>query len=813
MKRKLHISKPIKRKLLRWTFGILAGFIVLIIVGYILVRSNIDTLEAYINKTLAEQINGKVTIGDIDVTIFDHFPHFSLSVKDIVVEDPRYAEHQLHIFTAKRVFIQIRVIPLLKKNVELSAITMKDAEINLLRLKDGLLNSKGLVKPKKEVVPAEEKTGVLISKIYLENVHVNYIDEVWGKKFDLTFKDSFAKLANGDSISKITTKDKIYVAGLTFKPDKGSCLTDKTLNTKLELEWNRVTHTVLIKPSTAVVDRNKFTLSGLITPGITPHLEMEIKTNSIKMDYASTLVSAYTREKINGYNFKDPIPLSIKVEGAFNPGLPMKMDLYFNVKDNTFTTPTKTFDDVSLVGHYFNHLNDTLINDEKNSGVTFTRFKATYEGIPILMDMRVTDLTDPYMAIHINSNVHLTEANAAIDTSIIIFTAGDLKLDIDFKGKLNGYIEKEKESMDAVINGSATVTNAGCNLPQKFYYLNDINANIVFNERAMQIEKLNFNINKNPVNITATVSQFIYVIFFPNSKLQAEATVTAANFNLDNFRKPTASKKGGTQGKKIAGIVTSTLQNLEGNLSINANKVTFHKLIAENVKGKVTLGNSYINCKGVSMNAAGGNFTLDGNIDGIGSPNPTVNLYTTISGADISSLFYQLDNFNQTAVTSANLKGKLDAQVSFSSALNKSFLVDAQSMKGELNLVVREGELLNMASLNEISKNVFKKKDFSDIQFAVLKTVTSLDGKEFNITEMEIQSNILALYINGVYSFGDNTELFIKVPVKSLKTQEDDYIAEYKDDDDKAGMSINLKATKQNGKLKVSPLIFRKKEK
>lgn len=71
----------------------------------------------------------------------------------------------------------------------------------------------------------------------------------------------------------------------------------------------------------------------------------------------------------------------------------------------------------------------------------------------------------------------------------------------------------------------------------------------------------------------------------------------------------------------------------------------------------------------------------------------------------------------------------------------------------------------------------------------------------------------MTLYVNGVYSFKENTELFIKVPLKSLNAKEADLVTDFKNDDAKVGISINLKATKENGKLKVSPVLFRKKDK
>lgn len=58
------------------------------------------------------------------------------------------------------------------------------------------------------------------------------------------------------------------------------------------------------------------------------------------------------------------------------------------------------------------------------------------------MDMRVTDFSDPYMAVHVSSNFSLREANSAIDTSVVVMTGGKLNFDVNLKGKAYGYLEK-----------------------------------------------------------------------------------------------------------------------------------------------------------------------------------------------------------------------------------------------------------------------------------------------------------------------------------------------------------------------------------
>ncbi len=808
---KIHYTLPAinYKKIIKWLIIVLAGFTILMTIFFYVLKANMGKIQTTIEAELNQQINGEVSTGEMNITLMNHFPHFSLIVNDVQISDNHVDEHHEQLFRAKKIYFQIRVFKLLQKKIEFRAITLIDADLNLVRLSSGPLNSKGLIKPKKQGSDASSNT-MLLNRIYLKNVRLNYSDSTWGKHYDLTFKDTFGKLRYAGSTIHIQTKDRIDVAGLTFKPNRGSCLTNKTLHSKLNIEFDRDKQFMTLKQSTLEVDKNKFTIEGSFRLGIVPFLDLHIKSKSIQMDDALNYVSEYSREKLKGYHFDKPLPISLSITGAVNPALPMEVDLNFNTKKNTFTTPTKIFKEVSLTGHYYNHLHDLVLNDEKNSAVSLTSFSGKYEGIPFKMDLYAKDLTAPIINTHIKCNFPLTDVNNALDTSILVFKSGTLNLDATFTGSLAAAQHDDPDSMDAVIYGKAMIQNAACRMPQKKYEFNKINGNIDFNGKALQVTSLSFNLNENPVKITASISQFVNSLVAPNVSLIADAEVYCEQFNLDKFKKPVEINAMPETRKRIATIVNSVLTNLQGNIKLHIGTIKYKKIKIDDVAGNVTMNNRTISCSGISMRTANGKFTLDGSLNGMGSKSPSAAFTTTISNADIQQVFYQFDNFNQPSITSANLRGTLNATISFNASLTRSFAIDPTTMAGKFTFSVTDGELLNMDALTQITKNIFKKKDFSNIQFAELKNTSTLTGIELNIEEMEIQSNVLTMYVQGIYSFGDSTELFIRVPVKSLKVQDDDYIAENKAVDEKIGLSINLKATKKDGKMKISPVLFHK---
>ena len=168
---------------------------------------------------------------------------------------------------------------------------------------------------------------------------------------------------------------------------------------------------------------------------------------------------------------------------------------------------------------------------------------------------------------------------------------------------------------------------------------------------------------------------------------------------------------------------------------------------------------------------------------------------------DIPLLFTAFDNFGQDAVTAANTKGLLSAKIVLSGELTDHAVVKENSMKGTIDFAVANGELNQFGPVMKINETAFKKRDFSHIQFAELKNRLVIAGSAYQIHRMEIRSNVVVLFVEGIYDPKKGTDMSIQVPVSNLtKTENKDM-----ENKGKAGVNIRLRAkTGTDGKLNVS---------
>ncbi len=134
-------------------------------------------------------------------------------------------------------------------------------------------------------------------------------------------------------------------------------------------------------------------------------------------------------------------------------------------------------------------------------------------------------------------------------------------------------------------------------------------------------------------------------------------------------------------------------------------------------------------------------------------------------------------------------------------------------MSGTLACKITNGVLKNFEPMENMSNFLFKKRDFSDVQFAELNSNFSISGTNMDISRMEIQSSVLSLFLEGRYSFTDSTSLSVQLPLSNLKKRHKDFKPKNIGTHAKAGPSIFLHVYRDkdiNSKIKIDYDPFKK---
>jgi hypothetical protein len=245
-------------------------------------------------------------------------------------------------------------------------------------------------------------------------------------------------------------------------------------------------------------------------------------------------------------------------------------------------------------------------------------------------------------------------------------------------------------------------------------------------------------------------------------------------------------------------------------LQVKANALEYKKFQATNIKAAVVLKNNTIIFDSVSLNHASGSIMLSGFVKSE-EPNNSLNIHTVINNVDIDKMLFSFENFGQDAITEKNIRGKFKADVNFLGSMNNDQEMVPGSMDGNVEFSLKNGELIDFEPVENISKKVFKNRNFSDVRFAELKDRFDIKGSAIKINRMEIESTVITLFVEGIYDTKKGTDMSIQVPLSNLKARSDDTIPAIRGVNSKTGLSVRLRAkTGGDGKLKITWDPFKK---
>jgi uncharacterized protein involved in outer membrane biogenesis len=810
------------RKFLKWLgFTFLA--LLLVVVGILAIAYwNRDVLLQRITEKLNHGLNGELHIEKIDFTFLHHFPNFSISLKDVYVRGVRYDTFPKDIFSARKIFLDLKVLPLLQKEIEVKSLSVDDATVFVFRTQRGYINT-DIFKPKSDSLSAEEvdqDTPLLLTlkKIDFRNVSFVYADSLKNKFMSFQFLKTQHTVNKTDSIYSISIHGATHFDGLTFNEKTGSFLTDKYATADLHVALNPTTKNLTIYPSSLTIDESTIDLSGEFQLPRGGKYKLTFSSTGLQPPKAKSFLNEKLKKTLDKFAIETPVGVMVTLAGRSIPGLQPDVDIQFETKDAIFHYHHLDFTNLSLAGSFTNHLDSTKVNDNDNSQVIIKSFAGKMGKVPITGNISFTALKDPVVDLAVSTEVNFQDVNDQMDTSRFVLKSGNFISSVKYAGKLTEYLDSTRTVYHGKLQGNCKASDASLVYKPKKLLMKKINAACEFNEKKFIINDLSLKLNNNTVGMKGYMTNFIPFFIRPQNKGYVKLSVTSPMLDLTPFAsKSTVEKKSSSENrrkrKRMTDLFDVVYNTLEFDLDVRVDALSFRKFTGKNLAGRVKLNDNTLEAGPISMQFAGGTMALNFILSRVFEPISPMAATAIISNADIQEVFRSFNNFNQNTIHADNLSGSISANIKFNAELNEQYAVQASSMRGTLDCKIKDGALVDFEPMENMSSFLFKKRDFSNVQFAELISKFSIEGTAMDISRMEIQSSVLSLFLQGRYSFTDSTSLSVQLPLSNLKKRDKNFKLENIGTKAKAGPSVYLHVYRNkdiNSKINIAYDPFKK---
>ncbi|MBL7930866.1 MAG: hypothetical protein JNL60_03135 [Bacteroidia bacterium] len=783
-----------------------------VIILFLLVGASIFVLITFYKKEIAVILTDNLRtdyglhleVEDVDVSLFSNWPHASVKLKNVVIAND--ADHQkvMPLLKAGSLALSLNLENVLKKKFVVNNISLKDAEVFLIKETDGSRNFE-FRKPK----PVPGRTAPAIDfdvqKISLERVKFGFRNKERGQDIGIDLMDVDVKLKIYADGVKAELKGKTLVDQLLFNPKNGAFLSHTRAILDVQMHFLNKEKTLCIYPgSSAEIDGHNYQVLSLINLGEKRTLDLKISSEKIKFERVVSLLNPKIRKTLSNFEVLRPLDASILIH--VNLGQKEEPVLLAEVigKDCDLQIGKSK---IPYSGLYFKGRIISLDSsrqrgDMEHARVEFTQVKGRVYDFPFTANVLVQNLQTPSITINASLLVEAKKIKTRVSSDFIL--KGSALATIKYSGPTNKLNSQEflKEPMKLQ---AYLLFNDFSYKEIDRPYVYAVSGKASLANESLRFDNLKLKSSIADATLKGQANGFVSYALGYTKGFSASLSANTPFLDLNPVLANNAEKK--EEEKMDSKAVAANTKKIsdshfEFKVNLHADKFLVRKVEASNATLDLYYKDNSLLINNLNVNTCDGKIKAKASIKDFNQISSTI----TVEQVNVTKLFSAFENFGQSAIVSENLKGNISLDAQFKTELNKDMQIKNETMAGEVKLRLKEGHLINFEPVQNLSNFLFKNRDFNDVSFTDLTETFKIRGYEMKIEELEIGSNVLNLYVvNGLYNFKGNSSINILVPWNNLKKRGKDYVPKNSGQSaaDARGLKLNFSGPSKNMKISM----------
>jgi AsmA-like C-terminal region len=792
---------------------VVVGFILLLFsVGLALVVIYKKEILAEISSQLKSAIRAEIVIGDADITLFSEFPNFTVKLENVLIKDPSARPGDKELLKTSTILVNVRTYKLFFKEIEFRSIKIIDGEFFIFRTASGYSNF-DVFRRKDSTRTDIDSTGdfrLTNEKLLFQNFRFTYHDSLRNKFIGFLMKEVNSEVSHWDSLVACRMDGSIDFERLLFNPDRGSFLKDKSANVILAFNYYPDSAMLRLDPSTVSLEESEFVVQGVFDFSPKRMITMDFASDNLLYSEGLSVMPETIAKNLSLLAILKPFAIKVHLEAPMQSNTQPSVLVNFDLKENVFKSNVVTITDLSLKGAMTNHDNPSKPFNNMNSTVRLDSVAGKIDELPFEAEAVLSNFDDLSLEVFSRHSVTLPQLNREVDTTSILFTAGRFHSEFHYKGKLNEYFDKETGMYQGQLEGKASIDGGAFTLVTRKLQFKDIAMSLRFNKDTVWIDKLGLTSAKTSASLQGLITNYVPYFTRPVNKGYVQLKISSPNVDLGNFLVKKSSKKKSAKQlrqnkERVSEMLDKLFTKLEFDVELSVDKIRNKSFTASKLRGKIKLNGTALEANDMKMNFAGGRMNLSVTMKDIDKEINPVSVKASVNNVAIKELFRSFDNFNQKSITEQNLEGTVSLDTRLKVKVNDDFNLLLPSLNGDLNMVIRNGRLINVEAIHNMSNFLFKKRDFDDVKFAQINGKMKIAHRDLHISRMEIQSTVLSLFLEGKYSLDNSTDLSIQLPLSNLRKRNKDFVPTNVGVDAKVGPSVFLLAkTNEQGKTDIT---------
>ncbi len=747
-------------------FFISIGILILltIIAGFIIGYFYNDKVTGYFIKELNKSIDVKISVKKVDLSIFSKFPDASIEFSDVFAEPNKkfikkdFKNYSDTLISAKKIYLSFNILDIFDDKYNIKKVEIQNGKANILIDKNG---NENFVFWKTSNDSTSEN-----------NIQIN-LNNITLKNFDLLIKNLQNNFTADFAVNKLNLNGEFKNDDFTMKTvtdayvrefiiDKIKYINQKqiSLNTKLDVNNGKI---YKIKNGQLFISDLEFNVNGNINLTEAKTIDLKIDGANLNIESFLSVLPENYRKKAENFDSEGKFYFNVTINGKINNDNIPHIEADFGINKGTIEQIKSDvkFTDVNFTGKYTN-------GEQNNLKTTFFKisdFTGFLEKNKIQGKFLIENFDNPKMQFSVDAGFDLMVLNNFINIDTIQDISGDLQLKVKFFGKIKDINNITSDDFkNAKSQGNITINNTNLKFINSNVNYSNICGKMFFRNNSLKIDSLKLNIDKNDFYITGEFNNFINFVLFDNQKTDITGTLQCNNIDINNLLENFKTNNNGEPSDSAINIFP---QNINLRLRTNIKNFKYDNFVATDLTTYLSYKNNNFTFNDLSFDAMQGNVSGAGRLKKI--DNNTINLKTSIFLNNITAdkLFYSFNNFGQDYLSDKNLKGKITADIDFSSDMDNNLNINEDKITSTSKIQIKNGELKDFKPIESLAKFI-ELSELRDIKFSNLKNDILIKNKKIIIPEMKIKSSAFDIDFSGEHTFNNQMNYHLKVLLSDI---------------------------------------------
>jgi hypothetical protein len=767
---------------MKYVKRIALGLFILLILAtgsvFVLITFYKKEMAALLIDSLKTNYGLSLKVEDADVSFLSNWPQASVELKNIYLASDLYPDKNQPVLKAASISLSFNLEKLLHQQFIVRSVSIKDAEILLVKDSSGLRNFE--FKKPATTAPADPGVSAIrfeVEKVSIKNTQFNFFNRQKKQHVGIRLFDNTLRFDQAQDGFKAALRGNVMIDELLFNESKGPFLKATKAKTDLNLSVYFKSKMIVVHPGSEItIHKHLYRANAFINLKDTSWMMLRLESEGLQYAEVKQLLTPKIQAPLENFTVEKPFDAKLMVITKLNIKEDPILILDIDVNDNAIQIGNSK---VPYSGLSFQAKLVSLDSSRKKGNideatVNFKNIKGRIYDYLFTANVKLHNLVSP--DINVNARLFIDAQKIKYKVAQDFILKGSCVATIRYAGPTNKLNSKEFLSPAMHLDASLFFNDFSYREKDKiFVYI--VKGTAYVNNRDLKFDNLLLKTDAGEAVLKGKAENFVnYVLGYSNS-LKADLVARSDYFNLNPYlpqktgkeQKPEEDKKTNAEYKQS---VQANESDFEFNASLYAKKLYIRKVEAENASIVLSHKNRLLNIKSINATTCGGKIAAKGTVYDLSK----IDAEMEMQDIDINQLFTQFENFGQKKVESRHLQGRISLKANFKTELDDNMEVIGATMAGDVKLKLKEGHLQNFEPVQSMSNFVFRNRDFNDVSFSELNETFRIKGYEMEIQELEIGSNILNMYVTGTYNFKENSNINILLPWHNLRRRGKNYV-------------------------------------